>query len=138
MKNVQHACKPFTGEWRLNGNGFLTLLLFFSFLKIFAIQTNVGEGARKSSVRAGLSSAQPARGRLLWPGVPRKLDRHKVLAGLGEGLKSTSRLLAGGSDAEVLRQILRARPGPARGGVHAISVLPAGQTRPGDRESSVQ
>lgn len=111
---------------------------FSPFRKICLSNDCVGEGARKSFIRAGLSAAQSARGRLLRLGVPRKFDRHKVLAGLGESFKSTGWILAGGSDAEVLCQILCARSGSTRGGVHAVFVLPASEARFSHGKSPVQ
>lgn len=61
-----------------------------------------------------------------------------VLAGSGETSLQASGAVAGRSAPQVLRQVLHARSGAARGGVHALPVLSADQARPGPGTAAVQ
>lgn len=97
-----------------------------------------GESHGQGAVRAGLPPAESPRGGLLRARVPGGPVRHQVLARPGEGHEPAGWPLAHRTDAAVLRQVLHPRPAAARGGVHAVPVLSAGQTGPGHRVAAVQ
>lgn len=107
-------------------------------MELSAFEMISGEGARQGSVRAGLSTVESTRSRLFRTGIPRELDGNEVLAGLGEIAQPPGRIFPRRSHVEVLREILRARPGATGRRVHQVLVLLASEARFGHRQSSVQ
>lgn len=115
-----------------------TLMKCFSSSNLHFKTKFSGQSIGKGFVRASLPTVEPSWSWLLWLGIPRKFNGHKVLVGLGKSFKSSGWIFARRSDAEILCQILRARSGAAWRRIHALFVLSASEERPVNGQSSMQ